>query len=205
MYKIKQLIFLTLTSILLLLGTAFTIDNSDKIVTKSWTVDKSHSAINFSIRHFFTPVNGTFDNFEADITFDPADLKNSKIDVTIPVESINTNNADRDDHLKSADFFNTSQWSNIRFVSNTIEKTGENNYIARGELTIRDQTKNFDLPFTHLGTMDHPMMEGAKVAGITANAVLDRRDFGVGVGDWAATMVVGSDVDLVINLELNSK
>lgn len=205
MFKIKQQIFLALTIILLLLGTAFTIDKSDQMAGESWTIDKDHSAINFSVRHFFTPVNGRFEDYEADITFDPTNFENSKIDVTIPVESVNTENTDRDDHLKSEDFFNTSQWPNIHFESNTIEQTGENKYVARGEITIRDETRNFDLPFEHLGTMDHPMMEAVKVAGITANAVLDRGDFGVGVGDWAATMVVGSEVDIQLNLELNSK
>lgn len=199
-----------LSAMLLLTVTAFTIDKIDNDTgdnknSGSWTIDRDHSNISFSVRHFFTPVNGRFDDYQADILFDPDDLARSRINVTIPVESVNTQNSRRDNHLKSEDFFNASQWPNIKFVSNSIEQTGENQFVARGELTIRDENRSFELPFELLGTMDHPMMENTKVAGITASANLNRSNFGVGVGDWAATMVVGNEVDIQINLELNSQ
>lgn len=204
----------TITSILLALlfiaGNAFTTnhpvaENDETLESTSWTVDKDHSSINFSVRHFFTPVNGRFNDFEADIQFDPENPQGSQIDITIPIAHINTENTRRDDHLNSEDFFNSEQWPNMRFVSTNIQKTGDNQFVAKGELTIRDVTKTIELPFELLGIMDHPMMENTKVAGISANAKIKRTDFGVGVGDWAATMVVGDDVDISINMELNTK
>ncbi|NBC05063.1 MAG: polyisoprenoid-binding protein, partial [Bacteroidetes bacterium] len=153
---------------------------------------------------FFTPVDGSFEEYSSEINFDPSDLENSNIDVTIPVSSINTKNERRDNHLKSEDFFNASEWPNIQFESNEIEQTGDNQFVAHGELTIRDVTREFELPFELLGVMDHPMQEGKKVAGITASAQLNRTDYGVGVGDWAATAVVGDEVNIQLNLELTA-
>lgn len=194
---------LTLLSFLLL-SISQVIAADDNMVADEWNIDRSHSNVSFSITHFFTPVDGSFEEYNADIQFDPNDLDNSSIDVTIPVSSINTKNERRDNHLKSEDFFNTSEWPNIEFVSNRIEQTGENQFVAHGELTIRDVTREFELPFKLLGVMDHPMQEGKKVAGISANAQLNRTDYGVGVGDWAATAVVGDEVNIRLNLELTA-
>lgn len=177
-------------------------DNNQR--SDAWEIDRSHSAINFSINHFFTPVDGAFDDYNAEVLFDPNDLEGSSISVTIPIESINTRNDRRDNHLMSEDFFNAEQWPNLTFESNTIEQTGDNQFVAKGQLTIRDVSRDFELPFELLGVMDHPMQEGKKVAGIVADAELMRTDFGVGVGDWAATAVVGDKVDIEINLELTA-
>jgi len=197
----KKATYLTITAFLFTALAAFTTAN---IASTSWQVDKAHSTIKFSITHFFTPVTGTFDDVDATINFDPNNLAESNIDVTIPIESVNTRNDRRDNHLRSEDFFNTSQWPNMRFVSNSIEQTDDNQFVARGELTIRDVTREFDLPFELKGVMDHPMQENTRVAGIVANAELMRTDFGVGVGDWAATAVVGDQVDIELNLELTT-
>ena len=196
--------FITILSLMLLLPltqsvAVGTIDSDD---ATQWQVDKSHSAVNFTINHFFTPVDGSFADYDATIHFDPENLAGSRIDVTIPVESIDTRNERRDNHLRSEDFFNTSQWSSIRFVSNSIENVSGNNYVAHGELTIRDITHSFELPFELLGVMEHPMRENTLVAGIVADAQLMRTDYGVGVGDWAATAVVGDRVNIRLNLEL---
>lgn len=189
-------------------GSAFTLQQTnieaDSAAT-SWTLDKAHTSIEFTIKHFFTPVTGSFNNYETDIRFDPNNLEESSIDVTIPISSIDTKNEKRDNHLNSEDFFNSEKWPNLRFVSNEIRKTGDNKFVAVGNLTIRDVTKEIELPFELLGVMEHPMMEGTKVAGITASTSINRTDFGVGVGDWAATMVVGDEVNIDLNLELNSK
>lgn len=197
----KKATYITLAAFLFTAFAAFT--TIDREAT-SWQVDKAHSTIKFTINHFFTPVTGTFDDVDATINFDPENLAESRIDVSIPIESVNTRNERRDNHLKSEDFFNASEWPNMEFVSNSIEQTGENQFVARGELTIRDVTREFDLPFELLGVMDHPMQENTRVAGIVANAELMRNDFGVGVGDWAATAVVGNKVDIELQLELNA-
>ncbi len=206
----NKLIIPILTALLLFSGNVFALsssekENNEKNESMSWTVDRDHSSINFPVRHFFTPVNGRFNDFEADIQFNPDAPENSRIDVTIPISYINTENARRDNHLASEDFFNSEQWPTMRFVSTNIQKTDDNEYVAVGELTIRDVTKTVELPFELLGIMEHPMMDDTQVAGIAASTKIKRTDFGVGVGDWAATLVVGDDVDITINLELTTK
>jgi polyisoprenoid-binding protein YceI len=181
-------------------ATAYSTDNDNRAT--AWQIDKSHSAVNFTINHFFTPVDGNFDDYSAEVYFDPENLEGSHIDVTIPVASVNTRNDRRDGHLKTADFFDAETWPEIRFVSSEIVRDGESNFVARGQLTIRDVTMDFDLPFELLGVMDHPMRENTRVAGIVANAELMRNDFGVGTGDWRATAVVGNRVNIQLNLEL---
>lgn len=170
-----------------------------------WEVDKPHSAITFSIKHFFTPVNGRFHNFDGDFIFDPENLDASKVDFTVQVNSVDTENEKRDKHLQSADFFNAEKYPKMRFVSTRFKKKGKNSYVAYGDLTIRNKTREVELPFKVLGVADHPMMKGAKVMGITAETTINRNDFGVGTGDWAATMVVGGEVDIQIALEATSK
>lgn len=200
---LQKLILLLIAFAFAGLGNAFATDN-DENTAAEWEVDRAHSAVNFTVNHFFTPVDGTFDDFNAEIIFDPENLEASNINVTIPVESVNTRNDRRDNHLLSGDFFNAEQWPNITFVSHSIEQTGDNEYVANGELTIRDVTREFQLPFELLGVMEHPMQENTRVAGIVANSELMRTDYGVGVGDWAATAVVGDRVNITLNLELTS-
>ena len=170
----------------------------------AWTIDASHSKVGFSVRHFFTPVNGAFDAYEADIRFSPDDLAGSSINVTIDVTSINTANERRDGHLMSADFFDAETWGTITFASSEIVSAGGNDFVAKGELTMRDVTRSVDLPFTLLGVMEHPFRPGTQLAGIVSSMTLNRNDYGVGTGDWAATAVVGDEVTVDINLELNS-
>ncbi|MEX0944768.1 MAG: YceI family protein [Balneolaceae bacterium] len=204
MKKIINTITITFLIILFAGLQAFAQPQTGNENATEWNIDRAHSAINFTISHFFTPVNGTFEDYQATIHFDPSNLDESSIDVMIPVESVNTKNEKRDNHLNSEDFFNSATWENIHFVSNTIEQTGNNMFVARGELTIRDKTHSFDLPFELLGVMDHPMQENTSVAGIVASADLMRTDYGVGVGDWAATAVVGDRVNIELNLELTT-
>ena len=202
---IRKTITLLFTMLFAFTGLAMNDVNSDEDLRSiPWEIDSAHSAINFTIKHFFTPVDGTFEDYDATVMFNPDDLENSMIDVTIPVSSINTRNDRRDGHLQSEDFFNAERWPNITFTSNSIESRGDNQFVAIGEMTIRDITREFELPFTLQGMMDHPMQENTTVAGIVANAKLMRTDYGVGVGDWAATAVVGDEVNITLNLELTT-
>ncbi|MEO9887246.1 MAG: YceI family protein [Balneola sp.] len=172
-------------------------------VATPWTVDKAHSNINFEVRHFFTPVDGTFSDYTAEVMFDPENLKESMIDVEIMVNSIDTKNERRNGHLKTADFFNAEKYPKITFKSTKIESKGNNKFVAHGDLTIKDVTKKIEMPFTLLGVMDHP--RGGKVAGITSEFVIDRNVYGVGTGDWVSDAVVGKEVTATLNLELNNK
>jgi polyisoprenoid-binding protein YceI len=175
----------------------------------TWKVDNAHSAVTFSVRHFFTPVKGQFDQFEAQVAYDPAAPENSSVRVTIPVASINTSNERRDAHLASPDFFEAEKYPEITFVSERVTKVSDTELLVRGALTIKGQTRQVDLPVTVLGIADlapemQQMFGGIKqVASFEAKLTLDRRDFGVGVGNWAATAVVGKDVEIVIAVEAN--
>ncbi len=169
-----------------------------------WKVDKSHSRVGFEVTHFFTPVNGTFDNYDAVVNFDPSNLGQSSIEVKIDVNSVNTQNEKRDGHLRTPDFFNADQYPSISFKSSEIVSTGDNSFTAKGQLTIKDVTKEIELPFTLLGVADNPFNEGTKVAGITSQLNISRTDYDVGTGNWASDAVIGDEVSITLNMELNT-
>lgn len=170
-----------------------------------WKVDKAHTSVNFGINHFFNEVKGKFTEFDGSFHFDPDDLKQSGFSFTIQVNSVDTDNEKRDKHLQSPDFFNAEQFPEIKFVSTKVESLSGNKYQATGKLTIKEVTKNVIIPFSVTGQMEHPMMKGTLILGLRIDTTLDRTDYGVGVGDWAATMVVGDEVRINIPMELNRK
>ena len=196
----KKIIYLSFISTVIFSLFAFSADS-----VQNWKVDKAHSTVSFSIKHFFTPVNGRFDEYEGTFLFDQDNLSESKADFTIKVASVNTQDIKRDNHLQSGDFFDAKKYPVIHFVSSSFEKKDGQNYVAHGKLTIRDVTNEIALPFTILGVTEHPMMKGTTVMGIQAEAKLNRNDYGVGSGNWAATMVVGDEVNIKIILEVNHK
>jgi polyisoprenoid-binding protein YceI len=165
-----------------------------------WQIDAAHSAVNFKIRHFFTPIPGAFTKWDGVIRFDAANLAGSSIDVLIDVTSINTKNDRRDAHLRTPDFFDATTFPTIRFKSARIVKTGDNTFAAHGSLTMKDVTKPFVLPFTFLGAMPHP--RGGTVAGFKAESQLLRNDYGVGTGGYIETSTIGNEVEIEILLEL---
>lgn len=203
--KLLKHIFSTLLAIVFLVAAGFTSVKNGTLDATAWTIDKAHSNITFEVTHFFTPVNGQFPDYSSEIYFDRNNMEESSISVEVMVNSIDTDNQKRDGHLQSDDFFNAEKYPKMTFQSNSISKTGENEFVAKGELTIKDTTKNFELPFTLLGMQNHPMRENTQIAGIKSNFTLDRTTYGVGVGDWAAATVVGDEVDITLTLELNSE
>lgn len=178
--------------------------DSEKTATAAptWTIDRSHSAVNFQIRHFFTPVPGMFETWGGTIQFDANNLEGSKIDISIDIESVNTKNDRRDAHLRNADFFDAEKYPTMTFVSSTIRSTGENTFIATGDLTIKDVTQAIELPFEFLGAMAHPGRANTTVAGFKANYSLLRNEFGVGAGDYIQTAVIGNEVSIEVLLEV---
>lgn len=184
---------------------ATTIDTDDDKKASKWMVDKSHSQINFSIKHFFTPVKGSFGDFDVELNFDPADLDGSSISVVIDVASVETGNERRNGHLRTADFFDAETYPKMMFKSTSIESTGENMFVAKGQMTIKDVTKDFELPFNLLGVMDLPermQKDGvSKVAGFEASTTLLRNDYGVGTGSYVATATIGGEVAISIAIE----
>ncbi|PHN06861.1 polyisoprenoid-binding protein [Flavilitoribacter nigricans DSM 23189 = NBRC 102662] len=171
-------------------------------VAPTWQVDKGHSSVAFSVRHFFASVIGTFDEFDGTVTFDPEDLEGSSIDFSIKVASVNTKNERRDNHLQSADFFNAEEWPEMTFKSSNITKSGDQ-YLAKGEMTIRDVTKEVEIPIQFLGQMEHPRRAGSYIGGFATEFTIDRNEYGVGTGNYAATATIGGEVKVTINLEVN--
>lgn len=170
-----------------------------------WKLDKSHTSVDFSINHFFSAVTGKFTDFEGDFNFDPNNLSGSSANFTVSVNSVNTNNGKRDKHLQSADFFDAKKYPKMTFTSSKFEKKSDNEYLLHGKLTIKDKTQQVVLPLKVTGEMEHPMMKGTVILGLVIDTTLDRTKYGVGTGDWAATMVVGDEVKIHIPMELNRK
>lgn len=172
----------------------------------TWSVDKSHTNVGFTVKHFqVTPVRGEFKEYVVDLKFSPDDLENSSLSVVIDVNSIDTDNERRDGHLKSEDFFNVAEFSNITFESQSIEAVGENQFVAKGQLTMRDVTQDFELPFTLLGLVQNPFNENETVAAFQSEFQINRMDYEVGQGDWIANIVVAHEVDVELLVEVNTE
>jgi polyisoprenoid-binding protein YceI len=174
-----------------------------------WNVDEPHTGVGFEVKHFFTPVQGQFDEFEVALTYDRDNPANSTVRVSIPVASVNTANEKRNAHLLSEDFFEAESHPYITFASESVERVSDTELLVRGPLEIKGVVRQVELPVTILGVVDVPeemqeMLGGVtEIASFETSLTLDRRDFGVGVGSWAATAVVGKDVDIDITVEAN--
>jgi len=171
--------------------------------TAEWAVDASHSHVGFTISHLVvSSVNGRFKDVSGKALLDEADLTKSQVDLTIKVDSIDTDEAKRDEHLKSSDFFDSKKFPLITFHSTKIVKGGKG-YKVTGDLTIRDVKKSVTLD----GTLSQPIKSpwGKQVRGAKFDGKIKRGDFGL---KWnkaleAGGVVVGEDVTLDIALEIN--
>ena len=129
--------------------------------TQSWRVDGAHTEVNFSVKHFFTPVSGSFADFDVHLDYDPNNPAKSSFSAKIRVASINTGNERRDNHLRSADWFSADEYPYITFESHSVKKVGKDRLIADGTLTIKGQAKPVRLEIGLLGTrqIPEPMQE----------------------------------------------
>ena len=183
----------------------------EALLADAWGIDTAHTEVNFSVTHFFTPVSGTFDDFEVTFDFDPENISASRVAARIAVASVNTGDEKRDGHLRTADFFDADKYPYITFESSSIRQLSDHELVASGILTIRDQKRQVELPIKWLGTQPIPeemrgMLGGSKeVASFKASMTIDRNEYGVGSGNWAATMVVGGDVTIDILLEAHRR
>ena len=146
-------------------------------ITGHWDIDPSHSRLGFSTRHaMVSRVRGAFNEVSgfADIAEDLAD---SNAEVIIQTASVDTRSADRDTHLRSADFFDVETFPEIRFVSSAIDEVDEGSYIVTGDLTIRAMTKTMSIPLELIGVDSDP--DGNVRAGLEGSRRIDRKDWGV--------------------------
>lgn len=177
----------------------------------NWSTDPAHTEINFSVSHFFTPVTGSFEDYEIVLDYNAEDPAQSSVEARIKVASISTGNEKRDNHLRTADWFGAETHPYMTFKSTAVRQVGEGQLIASGPLTIKGQSHEVELPITLLGKQMIPeqmrqMLGGTKeVASFRASTAIDRGDFEVGTGSWAATMVVGGEVEIEILLEAHKR
>ncbi len=168
----------------------------------TYVVDKAHSQIGFRVRHLgISNVTGAFRDFEAQVVFDKDDLSTLEASATIDVASIDTGIERRDNHLRSADFFDAETYPTITFQSTGVEEIDGNRFKLRGDLTIKDVTKPVVLDAELLGTA--PGMRGGEVAAFSATGVINRFDYGLTWNNLteAGGIVVGEEVTLLIELE----
>ncbi|WP_336514951.1 YceI family protein [Pollutibacter soli] len=182
---------------------AFILGSWSASAQTKWTVDKGHSNVKFTVTHMtVSEVEGNFKVFDGSVEHTKPDFSDAKINFTVDVASVNTDNERRDGHLKSDDFFNAEKFPQMKFVSKSFKPLGNNKYELSGDLTIRDITKPITFAVTYGGTLT--TSRGAK-AGFKAKGTINRFDYNL---KWdrateAGGLVVEKNVDIQINLELD--
>jgi len=166
-----------------------------------WNIDPTHSQVGFSVRHMmFTDVKGTFNTLEGAVHLDEGNLGGSSVEVSIDAASIDTRNADRDNHLRSGDFFDVETFPTLTFKSTSVEGSGDQFRVV-GDLTVRGVTKQVTLDAERLGTGKDPW--GNQRAGFRGETRISRKDFGL---TWNAALetggvLVGDDIQIVMELQ----
>lgn len=175
---------------------------STTLTATKWAIDPTHTEVQFKVKHLvIATVTGFFKKFSGTVESESADFNGASVAFNLDVNSIDTNQTDRDAHLKSADFFAADQHPTINFKGN-LKKVSGVDYKLEGDLTLRGTTKRVVLDVEFGGTMVDPW--GNTKAGFEINGKINRKDFGL---NWnalteAGGMVVSEDVKLHINAEL---
>lgn len=167
-----------------------------------WIVDPTHSAIEFSVKHMMiAKVKGSFNKFEASILANPSDLTTAEIDFTVDVASIDTRNADRDNHLRSADFFDVEKNPTLTFKSTKIMKTDEDEYDVTGNVTLNGVTQEETFNITFEGQGKDPW--GNEKAGFSGKGKVKRSDYGLTYNAALETggVLIGDQITLTIEIE----
>jgi polyisoprenoid-binding protein YceI len=182
-----------LSALILVLSTLVTFAQNDV-----WELDKGHSRVSFTVTHLMiSEVVGLFHNFDAKITSQRTDWTDAKIEFTIKTGSIDTDNPDRDKHLKSADFFDAEKFPDMKFASTSMKKVSINTYKLKGVLTIKDISKNVEFEVKYGGTIHDPLDKKDK-AGFKITGKVNRYDFGLkwNIATTAELMTVSEEVDI---------
>ena len=167
-----------------------------------WSIDTTHSEVQFKVKHLvISTVTGSFNKFSADLEAEKEDFTDAKINFTADIDSIDTNNEQRDGHLKSDDFFNAAQYPQLSFTSTSFEKKSGNDYVLKGNLTIRNNTKAIELAVDFGGVAKDPY--GQTKAGFEAVGKVSRKEFGLA---WSAVteaggIVVSDEIKLLLNVQ----
>jgi polyisoprenoid-binding protein YceI len=141
-------------------------------------IDRSHSVIGFTAKHFVvTTVRGQFQDFDGSVEVEGEDYRTVKAQAVIKTASVSTNTQQRDDHLRSADFFDSEKYPEMTFVSTGVEKSGDNAYLVKGNLTIKDITRPVELEATVEGKFNDPY--GNERTGVSLRGEINREDWGL--------------------------
>ena len=169
----------------------------------TYKIDAAHSEISFKVKHLMiSNVTGNFTDFDATLTANEEDFSDATISFIAQVDSINTNNAQRDGHLKSADFFDAQHFPSISFESVSFSKKSDNVFELVGNLSIKGNTKPVNLEVEYNGTMQDPY--GQTKAGFELNGKISRSEFGL---TWSAIteaggVVVSDEIKLHLNVQM---
>ena len=173
------------------------------MATTKWTIDPTHSEIGFKVKHMmFTNVSGKFDTYEGTIETEENDFTTAKISFSADINSVDTRNTDRDNHLKSGDFFDAANHPKLTFAGKSFTKVNDHNYELTGDLTIKGIAKEVKLPVEFSGLMQDPW--GNTKVGLNIESKINRKDWGL---NWNAALetggvLVGEEVKLIIDLQL---
>ena len=177
---------------------------STPAVAGTWKIDTSHSSAGFRVKHLMiTNVSGTMHGVEGTVDIDDKDPTKSKVSATVDATTIDTNEAKRDEHLKSPDFFNTAKNPKITFVSKSVKTAGAGKLAVTGALTMNGVTKDVVLDVEG-PTAPIKGMAGDQRRGLTATTTLNRKDYNI---NWNKALdgggvVVGEEVKVTLDLEL---
>lgn len=176
---------------------------TQSLATTKWAIDPAHTEVQFKVKHLvIATVSGSFKTFAGTVETEEEDFNNAKIDFTIEAGSIDTGNSDRDNHLKSDDFFAVDKHPSIAFSNGVLKKTSGNDYKLTGQLSLRGVSKEITLDVEYGGSVVDPW--GNTKVGFEINGKINRKDFGL---TWnapieAGGVVVSEEVKLHINAEL---
>jgi len=170
---------------------------------KVWNLDPTHSSVHFAVKHMvISKTKGSFSDYSLKVTTKGLEFADAKIELEISVNSIDTKMADRDAHLRSADFFDAEKYPAIKFVSTSMTKINDEDYSLKGNITIKDVTKEIEFKVNYGGQVIDPW--GNIRSGFTLESTIDRFDFGL---TWnglieAGGAMVGKTVTLQAEIEV---
>lgn len=175
---------------------------STKTGTTTYAIDASHSQVGFSVKHMmFSTVRGNFRGFEGTIEVDSDNPANSSVNVTIDASTISTGDQKRDDHLRSADFFDVETYPTITFKSTSIDFDDPDDFTINGDLTMHGVTRPVKIKAEQTGEGTSPW--GVEVAGFEGSTKVNRKEFGL---NWNASLekggvLVGDEIKIDLELE----
>jgi polyisoprenoid-binding protein YceI len=187
----------------MLVATALLCSAAQPSFAESWKLDSAHSSAQFSVKHMMiSNVKGEFSNVTGTVEYDPSNVEKTKVDATIDTTTINTREANRDTHLKSADFFDVEKFPTMSFKSKRVADVAPGKFKLIGDLTLHGVTKEVTLDVD--GPSKPIMLKGNAHMGAEATTTIDRKDFGI---VWNKNMdgggvVVGESIPITIDIEM---